>query len=71
MAGKCFATVLSRKCSKVVLLTDLVSTSYTRQIRQSITNKPDINASDLIDTANSETEGTALDTGAIHIVSNK
>ena len=70
MAGKCFATVLSRKCSKVVLLTDLVSTSYTRQTRQFITDRPDINVTDLIDAANSETEGTTLDTGAVHIVSN-
>jgi hypothetical protein len=72
MAGKCFATVRSRKCKSVVLFTDLVSTSWKNGWSE---NKGQVyengQAIYLVDTADLETKRAAFNTRSVHVIPNK
>ena len=70
MFGKCLVTVRSKKCNKVVLLTDLVSTSFrgkTRLIRFNWS----VCAAYLVNTADSEPECTTFHTSAVHVITDQ
>lgn len=67
MARKCFATVRSRKCRRVVLFTDLVSTSLKGEtMRQRGTTM--CRLCYLIDAANPKAESPAFNTCTIHVI---
>lgn len=69
MSGKCFETVFSKKCSNVVLFTDLVSTSYHFIEHRAWAKENAITY--LVDTTYAETECTAFDAGTVHEVANE
>ena len=66
--GKCLKTALSKKCNKVVLWEDFVSTSYLFACKHRTHPKTQPH---LINAANSESECTALISGVVHVVANK
>jgi hypothetical protein len=72
MEGKCFATVRSRKCKRVVLFTDLVSTSLESGWSE-IKDKSGktVKLFYLVDTADLETKRAAFNTRSVHVIPNK
>lgn len=69
MDGKCFATVRSRKCRRVILFADFVSTICAACQLQLLRIKN--RSTYLVDTTDSETESTTFDTSAIHVVTDE